>query len=94
MPYTEKTPEYWRERKRQQRMSKNNVQEGDVQETITEMSKNVTLKTRPNRMGADGRPEMVANEYDPEELLDDGSKRYLGPLSDGQVLDRTMVKVI
>lgn len=38
----------------------------------------VTLLHRPN--GAD---------YNPDELLPDGRKRYLGPFHDGQVLDRT-----
>ncbi len=52
----------------------------------------VTL-TRPNRLGSNGLPEMVDNEYNPDELLEDGSKRFLGPLSDGQVLDRTTPKV-
>ena len=39
------------------------------------------LLSRPN-----GEP------YNPEELLPDGRKRYLGPFSDGQVLDRLSVK--
>ena len=38
------------------------------------------LLSRPN-----GEP------YNPEELLPDGRKRYLGPFSDGQVLDRLSV---
>ncbi len=37
----------------------------------------ITLLTRPN-----------GHDYDPDERLSDGRKRYLGPLSDGQVLDR------
>ncbi len=45
--------------------------------------------TRPNQLGSNGLPEMVDNEYNPDERLPDGSKRYLGPFSDGQVLDRT-----
>ena len=40
----------------------------------------VTLLKRPN--GAD---------YDPEELMTNGEKRYMGPFSDGQVLDNTTV---
>ena len=38
----------------------------------------VTLLKRPN--GAD---------YDPDELMADGEKRYMWPYSDGQVLDNT-----
>jgi len=49
------------------------------------------MLTRPNRLGPNGLPEMVANEYDPTEKLPDGRLRYLGPLSDGQVLDRLTV---
>lgn len=46
---------------------------------ITGVSESVML-SRPN--GAD---------YDPNEMLPDGRYRYLGPLSDGQVLDRMTV---
>jgi hypothetical protein len=52
---------------------------------------NVTLLKRPNRLGKNGLPEMVENEYDPLEKLEDGTPRYMGPLSDGQVLDRLSV---
>jgi len=90
MPYTEKTAEYWRDKKRHQRMSKNDVQETNVQENKGEMSK----KTRPNRLGPNGLPEMVENEYNPNETLPDGTMRYLGPFSDGQCLDRTTVNAI
>uniref|UniRef100_A0A6M3KTQ2 Uncharacterized protein n=1 Tax=viral metagenome TaxID=1070528 RepID=A0A6M3KTQ2_9ZZZZ len=51
-------------------------------------------KTRPNRMGANGSPEMVVNEYGADERLSDGRMRYLGPLSDGQCLDRTTVPLV
>jgi len=49
------------------------------------------LLTRPNRLGSNGLPEMVENEYNPDERLQDGRLRYLGPFHDGQVLDRLSV---
>jgi len=49
------------------------------------------LLSRPNRMGANGSPEMVANEYDANERLSDGRMMYLGPFTDKQVLDRVTV---
>ena len=42
--------------------------------------KGVTLLQRPN--GAD---------YNPEELMPDGTLRYMGPFTDGQVLDNKTV---
>jgi len=54
---------------------------------------NPKMLTRPNRLGANGLPEMIANEYDPTERLPDGRQRYLGPFTDGQVHDRLSVAV-
>ena len=48
--------------------------------TSVGMTRAVTLLKRPN--GAD---------YDPDELMSNGEKRYMGPFSDGQVLDNTTV---
>jgi hypothetical protein len=51
----------------------------------------VSRLVRPNQLGKNGLPEMVPNEYDPLERLEDGTPRYMGPLSDNQVLDRLSV---
>ncbi len=64
----------------------------DKQKSVTSdsvTSPSVTLLKRPNRMGANGMIEMVENEYNPAELMPDGSKRYIGPFTDGMVSDRT-----
>jgi len=50
-------------------------------------SKDKGLLTRPNMM-IDGKVVMKDNEYNANERLSDGRMRYLGPMSDGQVLDR------
>ena len=74
---------------------KRSNREGLTEKGLTrEKPEGLTGLKRPNRLGADGLPEMVENEYNPNELLPDGAKRYLGPFSDGQVLDRTTVPVI
>jgi len=46
-------------------------------------SEGVTLLKRPN--GAD---------YNPDETMSDGTKRYMGPFSGGQVLDRLTCKPV
>ena len=54
------------------------------------------LLSRPNMM-IDGKVVFQDNEYDPTERIwgnpyyKDGTLRYLGPMSDGQVLDRLTV---
>ena len=58
-------------------------QKGITSGGITEeKSQGITLLSRPN-----GEP------YDPSELAADGRKRYMGPLSDGQALDRLTVTI-
>ena len=58
----------------------------DAKKTVTQESvtlkgeDSVTLLKRPN-----------GHDYNPEELLPDGRKRYMNPCHDGQVLDRTTV---
>ena len=51
----------------------------------------VTLLHRPNSMNDKG--DIITGDfpYNPEELMPDGTKRYMGPFSDGQVLDNTTV---
>ena len=51
-----------------------------VRIAVSKKRQGITLLHRPN-----------GPDYDPEELLPDGSKRYMGPFTDGQVLDRTTV---
>ena len=91
MPYkdAEQAKEATRERVRRYRES--HVTPDNV---TPKPSPNVTpMLTRPNRLGANGLPEMVTNEYDPTERLPDGRQRYLGPFTDGQVHDRLSVAV-
>ena len=57
--------------------SRQGVTKGVTSEGMT--GQGVTLLNRPN-----GEP------YNPDEIWQ-GSKRYIGPFSDGQVLDRTTV---
>jgi len=66
-------------------------QKGVTSEGVTSPER---MLSRPNRMGANGSPEMVDNEYDANERLSDGRMRYLGPFSDKQVLDRVTVPPI
>ena len=73
--------EYQREYMRKLRSNK---------EGLTDDGSNKVLLSRPNRLNGDGNVEMVANDYDPEEMLPDGRLRYL-VLSDKQVLDRKTV---
>ena len=79
MPYKdkEKARESARERQKKHR-------QGVTGEGVTNINKedNVTpqMLHRPN-----------GEDYNPDELLKDGRKRYIGPLSDGQVLDRLTV---
>lgn len=90
MPYKDKEAynEYMRNRRKPTGVNPDNVNP-----KVTPVV-NPKLLHRPNRMGANGLPEMVDNLYDPAERLynsphyADGTLRYLGPLSDGQVLDR------
>ena len=73
----EKQKEANKEANRRYRVSR----KGITEEGITEgKGEGITLLERPN-----GAP------YNPDELLSDGSKRYMGPFFDGQVLDRTTV---
>ena len=65
-----------------------NKQKSVTSDSVT--SPSVTLLTRPNMMEEDG-PIMKMNMYNPDELMPDGSKRYVGPFTDGQVLDRKTV---
>ena len=85
------------ERKRLSRESMRKKRQGLTSEGLTSQGltseKEPIMLTRPNRMGSNGLPEMVANEYDPNELLADGRLRYMSPCTDGQVLDRTTVKI-
>ena len=76
--------EYQREYMRKRRSNKEEVYGSNNIEKLS-------ILKRPNQLGSNGLPEMRENYYDPEELLLDGTKRYLGPLSDGQVLDRLSV---
>ena len=84
MPYKDK--EARAEAVKRHRDYKKGLQSGGITD-----EKQPQMLSRPNRMGSDGLPEFVPNEYNPNELLPDGRKRYLGPFSDGQVLDRTTV---
>lgn len=61
-----------------QRKHRQGVTEGVTLQGVT--GQGVTLLHRPN-----------GEDYNPNELLPDGRKRYLGPFHDGQVLDRTTV---
>ncbi len=79
------TKEQTRERVKRYRDRQKSVTQGSVTQG------SVTLLHRPNRLGDNGLPETVDNLYNPEEMLEDGRKRYLGPFSDGQVLDRLTV---
>ena len=76
----EKQREYNKERMRVTRTG--NTKAGNT-------GQGMTLLKRPNRMGADG-PEMVENDYNPDEMWQ-CQPRYVGPFTDGQVLDRTTV---
>ncbi len=87
MPYKdeEQAREAARLRKQKQRLSRPDVPPDNVTPSL---SPDVTpLLHRPNGV-----------DYNPEELIygnpyyEDGTKRYLGPLSDGQVLDRLTVQ--
>lgn len=102
MPYKskEQAKEATKERVRRYRESlKSNVTPCNVTPGVTPDVTPVML-TRPNRMGSNGLPEMVSNEYNPNEKLynnphyPDGTNRYLGPFSDGQCLDRTTVNAV
>jgi len=80
---------------RNRRKGSQKVHKTEGSQGITvESSQGITMAIRPNRMGVNGLPEMVANEYNPNELLVDGTMRYLGPFTDGQVLDRTTVGAV
>ncbi|KKN29275.1 hypothetical protein LCGC14_0845810 [marine sediment metagenome] len=76
--------------KEQARLRKQNQRDRERGNSVT-LDSVTSSVTRPNRMGANGMIEMVENEYNPDELMPDGSKRYVGPFSDGCVLDRTTV---
>lgn len=69
--------EQTRERVKRYRERKNSVTSGSVTSSSV---------TRPNMMGEDG-PIWKENEYNPEEIWE-GQPRYIGPFTDGQVLDR------
>ena len=64
--------------------------------TPANVTPDVTLLSRPNRLGADGTVEMVDNLYDPTEVIVpdvagwDGITRYV-TCHDGQGLDRLTV---
>ena len=71
------------DKKEQARIRKQRQRDRERGDSVTSNSvtpQSVTLLPRPN-----------GEDYDPNELLPDGSKRYLGPFSDGQVLDRLTV---
>ncbi len=69
--------------KEQARLRKQNQRDRERGNSVTSESVthgSVTLLKRPN-----------GHDYNPDELMPDGSKRYVGPFTDGQVLDRTTV---
>ena len=87
MPYKDKEAynEYMRNRRKP--VNPDGVNPANVNPKQPDnVNPNVTLLSRPN-----------GNDYDPTEKLynnphyPDGTFRYLGPLSDGQVLDRLTV---
>lgn len=74
----------YKDKKKQREAVKKAVakhREGITKEGITgDKLQGITLLHRSN-----------GEDYNPDELLPDGRKRYLGPFSDGQVLDRLTV---
>ena len=72
---------YKEKQKQANREAKQRQRQGMTKGAMDGMtSVGMTLLKRPN--GAD---------YDPDELMADGTLRYIGPFTDGQVLDNTTV---
>ena len=88
MDKKEQTREAARLRKQKQRERDTNVTQGDVtpQNVTRNVTDNVTLLHRPNGPDYDPTEKLYNNRHYPN-----GTPRYLGPLSDGQVLDRLTV---